>query len=192
MALTTRFENALVFAAQAHAGQERKGTGIPYISHLLAVTSLVLEHGGSEDEAIAALLHDAPEDQGGEAMLGRIRDAFGVRVAGIVAGCCDTLVTPKPPWRARKERYIAALPSKIPEVRLVSCADKVHNARSTLADYRAIGEELWMRFNSGRADQLWAYHAYAETFLACGPLGLARELARTVAELEELASAAAG
>lgn len=148
MFLSSRFKAALVFATRAHAGQQRKGTGIPYVSHLLAVAALVLEHGGGEDEAIAALLHDAPEDQGSEAMLARIRAAFGVPVAAIVTGCCDTLVVPKPPWRARKERYIAALPARSPEIRLVSCADKLHSARATLADYRAIGEELWARFNS--------------------------------------------
>ncbi|MGH7108998.1 MAG: HD domain-containing protein [Stellaceae bacterium] len=192
MPLTARFEAALVFAARAHAGQERKGTGIPYVSHLLAVAALVLEQGGGEDEAIAALLHDAPEDQGGEAMLARIREAFGAAVAETVAGCCDTLVLPKPPWRARKERYIAALPHKTPQVRLVSCADKLHNARCVLADYRTVGEALWGRFNSGRADQLWAHRAYADAFLACGPPVLASELARTVADLERLAGAGTG
>jgi (p)ppGpp synthase/HD superfamily hydrolase len=190
--LTSRFEAALVFANQAHAAQQRKGSAIPYMSHLLAVAALVLEQSGSEDEAIAALLHDAPEDQGGAAMLAHIRDAFGAAVADIVTGCCDTLEMPKPPWRPRKERYIAALPSRSPAVRLVACADKLHNARCLLADYRAIGDALWGRFNSGRTDQLWAQRAYADAFLACGPPALARELDRTVTRLEELAAAAPG
>src|SRR5436305_7390897 len=146
MALTSRFEEAITFATQLHAKQLRKGTTIPYIAHLLAVTSIVLENGGNEDEAIAALLHDAIEDQGGAATREEIRHRFGDTVVAIVDGCTDAEVIPKPPWRARKEAYIAHVRQAPPSVRLVSGADKLHNARSILADYRVSGDALWQRF----------------------------------------------
>src|SRR5437588_8327976 len=132
MLLSTRFEEALVFATQLHREQTRKGTRIPYIAHLLGVTSIVLEHGGNEDEAIAALLHDAIEDQGGASTREEIRRQFGDRVVEIVDGCTDTDVMPKPPWRARKEAYLAHIIEATPSVRLVSAADKLHNARAIL------------------------------------------------------------
>src|SRR6266480_7081738 len=139
MALTSRFEEAITFATQLHAKQLRKGTTIPYIAHLLAVTALVLENGGSEDEAIAALLHDAIEDQGGAATREEIRRRFGNMVVAIVDGCTDAEVVPKPPWRGRKEAYISHLRQASPAVRLISAADKLHNARTILADYRVLG-----------------------------------------------------
>jgi GTP pyrophosphokinase len=189
MALSARFEEALIFAARLHVGQVRKGTSVPYISHLLGVASLVLEQDGDEDEAIAALLHDAAEDQGGKATLDEIRRRLGDRVAEIVEGCTDAFTTPKPPWRERKEAYLAHLPQASAAVRLVSAADKLHNARTILADYRQLGEALWDRFNGGKEGTLWYYRALVETFQASGSFPLVEELNRVVAELERLASA---
>src|SRR5947207_945781 len=155
MAFSSRFEEASVFATRLHAGQRRKGTAIPYIAHLLGVTSIVLEQGGNEDEAIAALLHDAIEDQGGAATREEIRRRFGDAVVAIVDGCTDAEVMPKPPWRGRKEAYIAYLRQTSPAVRLVSAADKLHNARTILADYRVLGDALWQRFTGGNDGPLW-------------------------------------
>ena len=143
-----RFEDALRYAARTHARQWRKGTTIPYITHLLAVAAIVGEHGGTETEVIAALLHDAVEDQGGAPRLQEIRERFGDEVAAIVQECSDTDRTPKPPWRERKEAYIEHLAGAAPSARLVSAADKLHNARAILADYRERGDALWSRFNN--------------------------------------------
>ncbi len=126
--LNERFDQALNYAIQLHADQLRKGSGVPYLAHLLSVTALVLEDGGSEDEAIAALLHDAVEDQGGLATLEEIRSKFGTHVADIVAGCTDSFEDPRPPWKQRKDRYLQHLAQATPEVRRVSLADKLHNA----------------------------------------------------------------
>ncbi|GAH03459.1 unnamed protein product, partial [marine sediment metagenome] len=134
--LTARFEDALVFTAQLHAQQYRKGSQIPYIAHLLSVSALVIEAGGDEDLAIAALLHDAVEDQGGLETLVKIRQRFGKRVAGIVDSCSDSYIMPKPAWKPRKENYLDKLQTSSQEVRLVSLADKLHNARNTLRDLR--------------------------------------------------------
>ena len=147
--LSERFDNALAFASKLHRHQVRKGVDVPYISHLLAVCSLVIENGGSEDQAIAALLHDAAEDQGGAAMLSEIRARYGDAVAAIVADCTDAWEEPKPAWRERKERYLASLAAKPKTSLLVSLADKVHNARSILADHRAVGADVWTRFTGG-------------------------------------------
>ena len=186
MKLSPRFESALVMAAQLHADQVRKGTDIPYVSHLLAVASLVIEHGGSEDQAIAALLHDAVEDQGGIDTLNRIRDEFGDTIADIVDQCTDAYVKPKPPWRQRKEDYIAAIPDKSPLARFVSTADKLHNARSILADYRNVGESLWDRFTGGREGTLWYCRTIFDAFEAQEQNGLTTELGRVVDEIEAL------
>lgn len=183
---STRFEEGLVFANQLHAKQVRKGTPIPYIAHLLAVASLALEHGANEDEAIAALLHDAVEDQGGAATLAEIRRRFGDNVAQIVSECSDTDVIPKPPWRERKEAYIAHVVTASSSVRLVSACDKLHNARSTLLDYRVIGEEVWSRFRGGKQGLLWYFRSLVETFRVAGNSPLIEELDRTVSELEHL------
>ncbi len=163
-ALTDRFGEALRYAAEVHRRQRRKGTSIPYVSHLLAVCSLVLEDGGGEDEAIAALLHDAVEDQGGRDRLEEIHRRFGDHVARIVEGCTDAETIPKPPWRERKERYIAHLRSASRAVLRVSAADKLHNARAILADYRGLGEPLWERFNGRRDGTLWYYRALTSAF----------------------------
>ena len=188
MALTARFEEALVFATQLHAEQTRKGTTTPYIAHLLAVTSIVLENGGNEDEAIAALLHDAIEDQGGAATREEIRSRFGNTVVAIVDGCTDAEVLPKPPWRARKEAYIAHLRHASPSVLLVSAADKLHNARTVLADYRVLGDDLWQRFNGGKEGTLWYYRSVTNTLKDAGTNHIVEELERVVSEIERLAA----
>ena len=184
--LSDRFTNAIKLAAELHSDQLRKGTNIPYISHLLGVTSLVLEHGGNEDEAIAAMLHDAVEDQGGEETLELINTQFGVNVAAIVQGCTDSYEIPKPSWRDRKENYIKHLAAASPSVRLVSNADKLHNARAILNDLRVCGESLWQRFNGGREGTLWYYKSLANTFIELNNSALAGELNRTVNEIERI------
>lgn len=184
MMLSPRFDKALKFAADRHRDHRRKGTDIPYISHLLGVASVVLEHGGNEDEAIGALLHDAVEDQ--KATLSEIRMLFGDPVAAIVAGCSDSDVEPKPPWRERKEAYIAHLATASSAVRLVSASDKLHNARAILRDYRDIREELWKRFNASREETLWYYRALIKAFRAFGDSSLVDELDRVVSEVERL------
>lgn len=186
MTLTARFDDALVLARNLHADQVRKGTAIPYVSHLLAVSSIVLDHDGTEDEAIAALLHDAVEDQGGDAARTEIRRRFGDAVVDIVDGCTDAEVIPKPPWRARKEAYVGHIAGSSRSVRLVSAADKLHNARAILADYRQSGESLWGRFNGGRAGTLWYYRALVGAFSAVDRTPLVEELDRTVTALERL------
>ena len=183
--LGPRFEDALVYAAQLHGEQVRKQTEVPYVSHLLAVCGLVLEDGGDEDEAIAALLHDAVEDQGGAPTLAVIRDRFGDRVADIVDGCSDTDQTPKPPWRERKEAYLAHLadPATTPSMLRVSAADKLHNARSVAADRRDAGEAVWERFNAGRDEQLWYYRSLVAVLQQRLPGRLTAQLADAVEAL---------
>lgn len=186
--LTRRFTDALTLACDLHRTQARKGTQIPYVAHLLAVAGLALEHGASEDEAIAAVLHDAVEDQGGAETAARIRAQFGDAVADIVVACSDTDVVPKPPWRARKEAYIAHVRTAPASVRLVSACDKLHNARTLAADYRQVGEELWKRFTGGREGTLWYYRSLVTAFAEHGRTPLLDELDRVVTELESLAS----
>jgi (p)ppGpp synthase/HD superfamily hydrolase len=188
MTLSCRFDEALVWAAQLHRNQWRKGTPVPYVAHLLGVTSIALQYGADEDEAIAALLHDAVEDQGGKPTLLEIERRFGDRVAAIVAGCTDAMVQPKPPWPQRKETYLAHLPQASPSVRLVSAADKLHNARALASDYRLLGETLWSRFTGGRAGTLWYYRALVEAFCAAETTSLVEELDRTVSDFERLAA----
>ena len=190
--LSGRFVQAVAEAARLHARQKRKGTERPYIGHLLGVASLVLENGGDEDQVIAALLHDAVEDQGGLPTLERIRRQFGNRVAEIVDGCTDAYTIPKPPWRERKEKYLAHLAAAGPSVRLVSAADKLHNVHSLVHDYRRHGESLWQRFSGGRAGTLWYYRAIADTLAGSACTHLIAELERMVAELEQLAGGHAG
>lgn len=179
-----RFDRAFALASELHAAQRRKGTEIPYISHLMGVASLVLEDGGDEDEAIAALLHDAVEDQGGQATLGRIRRQFGKRVAAIVEACSDTDVRPKPEWHERKKAYIAHLhdPDLPAGTVRVSLADKLHNARAILFDLRA-GRDVFDRFSAGREDQLWYYGALADAFAKVSDSPMVAELRRVVDEL---------
>ena len=182
--LGPRFIDALAYAHSVHAGQSRKGTTVPYLAHVLGVCALVLEDGGGEDEAIGALLHDAVEDGGGPPVLEEIRRRFGDRVADIVRACSDTDETPKPPWKERKTRYVAHLRTAEADARRVSCADKLHNARSILRDYRLEGERLWDRFNAPAAEQLWYYRALVEAFRQPGRTPLVDELERVVRQLE--------
>lgn len=186
--LTERFERALVFAARLHRDQRRKGSGVPYVSHLLAVCELTLEYGGDEDEAIAALLHDAIEDQGGEVARAEILREFGPRVTEIVDGCTDTDQSPKPAWRARKEDYIRHVEDASASVRLVSACDKLHNGRSLVMDYRVFGEDLWGRFTGRRDGTLWYYRAMVNALRAAGTSPVVEELDRVVSELEMLAA----
>ena len=186
--MTSRFDQALVFAAQLHKDQRRKGSGVPYVSHLLAVAALVIEHGGDEDEAIAALLHDAIEDQGGPKAREEIRRCFGDRVTEIVDGCTDSETVPKPPWKERKLAYIAHLAGASASVRLVSAADKLHNARSILIDYRGLGEEIWQRFQGRKTGTLWYYRSVLDVLSQSGKTPLVAELDRVVRELEQLAA----
>lgn len=161
---SARFEQALTFAYRLHATQVRKGSRVPYVSHLMAVAGLVLEHGGTQDEAIAGLLHDAVEDQGGDPVRHEIEKMFGASVLDIVNGCTDADVKPKPPWKARKERYVAHVREAPHSVRLVSASDKLHNARTMLADLRIDGARLWDRFSASRDETLWYYHALVDAF----------------------------
>jgi (p)ppGpp synthase/HD superfamily hydrolase len=184
--LSPRFDQALQYASELHRRQARKGTTIPYIAHLMSVTALVLEDGGSEDEAIAALLHDAVEDQGGQATLAEIRRRFGEQVAGWVAELSDADTLPKPPWRERKEQYIAHLAQAGPVVLRISLADKLHNARSIRDDVRQEGEATWERFKGGQAGTLWYYRRLADFFQQRLASPRAAELERIVSELEAL------
>jgi (p)ppGpp synthase/HD superfamily hydrolase len=179
-----KFEDALLYASRMHRDQVRKDTNVPYITHLLAVASIVGENGGTEDEVVAALLHDAPEDQGGEATLRDIRARFGDEVAKIVDGCTDTYEDSKPPWRKRKERYLAYLSNASGSVRLVASADKLHNARTVLSDYRLLGEDLWARFNGKKEGTLWYYRAVVDVLEGDGPI--VEELDRVFTELETI------
>ena len=189
--LTARFTKALVYATKLHAGQCRKGTSIPYISHLLGVASLAFEYGPDqkepiEDLAIAALLHDAVEDQGGAATLRVITRRFGKTVAAIVDGCSDADVVPKPPWQRRKEAYLERLTRESPDVRFVSACDKLHNVRAIIRDYRTHGDRLWKRFGGGKDGPLWYYGALVKVYREeeCAPL--IKDLAREVRTLRQL------
>ena len=164
--LTNRFDDALAYASRIHRDQRRKGTDIPYISHLLGTAAIALENGADEDQAIAALLHDAVEDQGGSARLAEIRARFGNRVAEMVDHCTDTDIEPKPPWRARKEAYIASLAFKPTASLAVSLADKTHNAGAIVADLAAVGDGVWERFTGKRDGSLWYYRSLVAAFRA--------------------------
>lgn len=189
--LTDRFDRALLYANQVQGGQTRKGMPIPYIAHLLGVASLVLEDGGDEDEAIAGLLHDSVEDQGGQPRLTDIRARFGDRVACIVDACTDADTIPKPEWRKRKEKYLRHLESVSVDALRVSAADKLHNARAILRDYRSDGEQLWGRFNGGREGTLWYYTELVAILTQRSPGSLlVEELERVVDELTRIAKEA--
>ena len=190
--LTDRFDRALLYATHVHGGQARKGTTTPYVAHLLAVAATVLEYGGCEDMAIAALLHDAIEDQGGESRLSDIRNRFGDRVADIVRSCSDSMVDtsggqPKEDWPTRKKRYLEHLHTVDQETLLVSLADKVHNARAILRDLRkpGVGPAVWGRFKVAKQQTLWHYRALADVFRKRLPGQLAEELNEIVAVLEK-------
>jgi len=194
--LTPRFDAALHYASEHHRRQLRKRTDIPYLAHLLAVTAIVLELGGSEDEAIAALLHDVVEDGGGAPALADIGERFGPDVARWVEQSSDNIDLPKPPWRERKQGYLDAMPDKDVSALLVGLADKFHNARSILADYQQDGEDVWSRFSAGDGDEIrWYYRALVDAFTAQRDrlppraLPLLEQLRQTVDEIDRLAVA---
>ena len=181
MQLSPKFEEALVYATRVHGGQLRKKTKIPYIGHLLGVTAIALEYGANETEAIGALLHDAVEDCGGPERQREIEDLFGQEVGAIVAGCTDSDQTPKPPWRERKEKYIAHLKSASASTRLVSASDKLHNATAILHNLREGGDDVWSRFKGGKEGTLWYYASLVDTFstMPAASKPLVDELRRT-------------
>lgn len=184
--LTKRFEHALVYSFQLHKNQRRKATGVPYFSHIMGTTALVIESGGDEDAAIAALLHDAVEDQGGLAVLEEIRKLFGERVAMIVDGCSDAYENPKPPWRERKESYLVKLAKADVDTRRVSLADKLHNARCLLKALQLVGEETWGRFNGGKQGTLWYYQSLVHIFHKTGDDAMTQELTQVVHQIQNL------
>jgi (p)ppGpp synthase/HD superfamily hydrolase len=186
MTLTPRFSDALVFACQLHAEQRRKLSDSPYIAHLLRVAGIVLEHGGGEDEAIAALLHDAIEDQGGAVARAAIQERFGQAIADLVDECSDTDQTPKPPWRERKQSYLEHLEAASPSARRISAADKLDNVRSLVQGYRRHGESLWEHFRGGRNGTLWYHRSVVDLLKRATPGPLVDELERSVTELEAL------
>jgi len=193
--LSSRFTEAVDYAQKIHTGF-RKGTRVPYLAHLLGVTAIVLGETGNlgipvtEDMAIAALLHDAVEDEGGMTRLRDIEVEFGRTVARIVEGCSDSFAAKgrkKAPWMARKQAYIDRLPQEPPDTLLVSAADKLYNARSILEDYRQIGPQVWKRFHRGRDDQLWYFDTLLEIFTAkCPKWRIIQELERTVSQLRKI------
>ena len=187
--LGERFERAMVFAHQMHRDQCRKGTPRPYVSHLLGVAAIVLQHDGDEDQAIAALLHDVVEDCGGAPRLEEIREKFGERVAHIVEGCTDSLETPRPEHGERKKKYLERLRGESSEIRLVSAADKLYNAREVLMDLRSDGDAVFTRFKGGREGTLRYYRNLVSAFRQgqAVPPALVDELERVVSELETLA-----
>ncbi|MDZ8258497.1 HD domain-containing protein [Nostoc sp. ChiQUE01b] len=180
--LTTRFEEALVYATQLHAQQVRRISGVPYVSHLLSVTALVIEDGGSEDEAIAALLHDAIEDQGGRITGEIIRQKFGDKVADIVESCTESDVVPQPSWKERKQKYLENISQGSPEVLRVALADKVHNARSNLIEWDLYGDKAWNKEQRQRT--LWFYRSVIAVAQTLTDSRLVEELRRIVKQLE--------
>jgi (p)ppGpp synthase/HD superfamily hydrolase len=190
--LTPRFAEAMAEAFRLHGAQKRKGSEVPYMTHLLGTAAAVLHFGGDEDQAIAGLLHDAAEDQGGRPRLEAIRQQFGDRVAAIVDGCTDTFEEPKPDWRPRKEAYIARLAQEEEHVLLVSAADKLDNARAIVADLRKDGSKVWSRFRGGTGS-LWYYRALVDAYRKTGRVGaILGELDAVVSEMERLARTAGG
>jgi (p)ppGpp synthase/HD superfamily hydrolase len=182
--LSSRFDEAVRYARQVHAGQPRKGGSVPYIAHLLGVASIVLDDGGTEDEAIAALLHDAAEDHGGRPRLEEIRSKFGDAVARIVEDCTDSWETPKKPWAERKQAYAQHARTLAPSSLRVSAADKVHNTYAILRDLRNDGEAVWARFNAGADDVMSYYQSLVRSYREAGGGKLVDELARIVRGIE--------
>ena len=191
--LSERFDEALAYAAQLHRTQERKGSGIPYVGHLLSVASLVIEGGGTEDQAIAGLLHDAVEDQGGAPTLAEIRARFGDHVATIVEECSDTDQVPKPPWKARKQAYVDHLGYASKATLLVSLADTLDNARAILRDHRSDGPAVWQRFSEqDPREHLWYYRSLLAVYQKHQDGWLVGELERVLDELEARVDAEQG
>lgn len=188
--LTERFEQALIYANRLHADQVRKLSGVPYISHLLSVAALVLEDGGTEDEAIAALLHDAIEDQGGEATRQIIYEKFGASVVDIIDGCTESSDVPKPAWKQRKLQYLQQIQSASVSVRRVSLADKLHNARSLVMDLRLRGNVAWNYFNASPQEVLWFYQSLLQVYQTAGTDAMTEALQMMALELETLGRSA--
>lgn len=182
--LSENFEKALHYAFRLHQSQKRKVTGVPYFSHLMAVSATVLEHGGDEETAIAALLHDAVEDQGGTKTLEEIRRTFGERVACIVEDASDAFDRPHPPWRERKLRHIARMREASGDSQLVVAADKLHNIKSIQRDYHRLGNALWKCFTAGKETTLWYYRSMCEAL--SGNPALSDILAEVRAALEDI------
>jgi (p)ppGpp synthase/HD superfamily hydrolase len=183
--LTQRFDEAFRYAHEVHASQVRKGDGaVPYIGHLMGVASIVLDDGGTEDEAIGALLHDAAEDQGGRARLDDIRQRFGDAVAKIVEDCTDSWETPKRPWLERKQAYTEHARHLPPSSLRVSAADKVHNGYAILRDLRNDGEAVWDRFNAKADDVITYYQTLVRSYREAGGGKLVDELERIVRGIE--------
>lgn len=178
-----KFDEALQYAYELHKEQTRKGTDTPYIAHLMAVAALVLENGGTAEQAIAALLHDAIEDQGHQTSVNDICHRFGPKVAEIVSHCTDTDEDPKPDWLPRKMEYLAHLPTVPKESRLVSMADKIHNAGSVLEDLKREGLQTLRRFNGRRSGTLWYYDSLARIFCETDPGPMARRLDEIVDQM---------
>lgn len=183
--LTEKFEAALIYANRLHAEQSRKISGVPYMTHLMSVAALVLESGGSEEEAIAALLHDSIEDQGGKPTREDVRQRFGDTVVEIIDGCTEWDSLPKPPWQERKNRYLENLRHASASVRRVSLADKLHNARSLLIDSRIYGDIVWNHLKIGREKTLWFYQSLLEVYRETGDDWMTDEFARIVSQLAE-------
>ncbi len=187
MRLSRDFDDAVAYALDRHRGQMRKGTSIPYVAHVLAVAAIAFEHGATEQEAIAAVLHDTVEDAGGRPVLDEIRRRYGDAVADTVAACSDAFTQPKPPWEERKRAHVAHLATASRSTALVTAADKLHNAQAILRDYRQEGDRLWSRFNAGR-DEILRYHrAVIDAIREKAPAPLLEELERVVGEIEKLA-----
>lgn len=185
--LGERFEEAFLLANRLHAEQKRKISGAPYMSHLLSVAALVLQDGGGEDEAIAALLHDAAEDQGGEETLALIKEKFGEKIAQIVEDCSDTFEIPKPPWKDRKEAHIARIKKVPPPSIRVILADKLHNARALLRELRAQGDGVWDSFTGNKEGTLWYYRTLHNTLGEPNQGYLWTEFGRVLEQIEQLA-----
>lgn len=184
MILTQRYLRALGYAFGLHSTQARKGSSVPYMAHLLGVSSLALEYGADEDGAIAGLLHDAVEDQGGSNTLREIDALFGATVSEIVAACTDSFEVPRPAWRERKRTYLERVATASPTAQLVSACDKLYNVRTIISDYRVVGEQLWERFSGGCDGTLWYYKSLTAVYPPSNPA--VGELQRTVSELESL------
>jgi (p)ppGpp synthase/HD superfamily hydrolase len=186
--LTSKFKEALSYAARLHGGKLRKKTRIPDIGHILGVTAIALEYGANQTEAIAALLHDAAEDAGGKKRLRDIEKKFGDAVANIVDGCTDTYADRKPPWLDRKKAYVTHVRTASASIKLVSASDKLQNVRSLLRNYREEGDGLWKRYNCGKEGALWYYRALVKAFTGKRIASLVGELDRAVTELELLSN----
>jgi (p)ppGpp synthase/HD superfamily hydrolase len=189
--LGKRLDDGLVYALRLHRKQQRKGKNVPYAAHLLGTAGIVLDFGGDEAQAIAALLHDAAEDHGGRPRLDKIRRRFGRDVAAMVEDCTDTFEKVKPPWRPRKEAYLASLPGKDARSLLVSAADKLDNARAIVADLRQHGPSTLERFH-GKSETVWYFQELTKTFIELEIGAIASELEAAVKEMTSLAAPPAG